>query len=158
MKFLDQATQEFVLGILGRVHDLALATLRPDGYPQATTVSFAHEGLTLYVAVGVDSQKIHNIRQDDRVSLTLTAPYAQWNQIQGLSMAGKAEVIEGQDELNRAAQCLQARFPEIKELAPDGQPPPWTGVAFIRIKPQVISILDYTKGFGHAELYAAQPA
>ena len=42
--------------------DLALATIRPDGYPQATTVSYAHEGLTIYIGVGHQSQKAANIR------------------------------------------------------------------------------------------------
>ncbi|MGZ3239946.1 MAG: pyridoxamine 5'-phosphate oxidase family protein, partial [Burkholderiaceae bacterium] len=52
--------QEFILNILDKAKDLTLATVRPDGYPQATTVSYAHDGLTIYVGVGKDSQKIAN--------------------------------------------------------------------------------------------------
>ena len=33
------------------------ATLRPDGWPQATTLGYANEGLTLYFLCGPDSQK-----------------------------------------------------------------------------------------------------
>jgi general stress protein 26 len=158
MNRLDQQARQFVLRILKDVNDMTLATLRPDGYPQATTVSFANHGLALYVGVGLDSQKSHNIRQNNRVSLTVTAPYADWNHIQGLSMAGIAEIIHDREEMDRAAQCMLKRYPQIRALGPATQSLPWDGALFIRITPQVISILDYTKGFGHAELYSAAPA
>ena len=33
-----------------------IATLRPDGWPQATTVGYVNEGLTLYFLCGLQSQ------------------------------------------------------------------------------------------------------
>jgi hypothetical protein len=35
---------------------MTIATTRPDGWPQATTVGYANEGLTLYFLCGPDSQ------------------------------------------------------------------------------------------------------
>jgi len=35
---------------------MTVATLRPDGWPQATTVGYANDGLTLYFLCGLDSQ------------------------------------------------------------------------------------------------------
>lgn len=52
---------------------MTVATLRPDGWPQATTVGYANEGLTLYFLCGPDSQKATNLARDDRVSLTCGA-------------------------------------------------------------------------------------
>jgi nitroimidazol reductase NimA-like FMN-containing flavoprotein (pyridoxamine 5'-phosphate oxidase superfamily) len=50
---------------------MTVATLRPDGWPQATTVGYVNEGLTLYFLCGLDSQKAKNLARDDRVSLTI---------------------------------------------------------------------------------------
>lgn len=153
MQHLDQQSEQFALGILQSVKDMTLATVRTDGYPQATTVSFTNDGLTLYVGVGADSQKVDNIRQNNRVSMALVAPYENWDQIQGLSMAGIATIINDRDEMEHAAQCMVSRFPQLKTLIEENQALPWAGATLVRLSPQVISILDYTKGFGHTELY-----
>lgn len=39
---------------------MTIATLRPDGWPQATTVGYVNEGLTLYFLCGLESQKAAN--------------------------------------------------------------------------------------------------
>lgn len=72
MQTLDRTHRQFILNLLAATHDLTLATVRPDGYPQATVVSYVHDGLTLYAGIGLDSQKAHNIRQNDKVSATVT--------------------------------------------------------------------------------------
>jgi hypothetical protein len=38
-------------------HTIRSAATRPDGWPQATTLGYANEGLTLYFLCGPDSQK-----------------------------------------------------------------------------------------------------
>ncbi len=43
---------------------MTIATLRPDGWPQATTVAYANEGLTIYFVCGPDSQKATNLARD----------------------------------------------------------------------------------------------
>jgi nitroimidazol reductase NimA-like FMN-containing flavoprotein (pyridoxamine 5'-phosphate oxidase superfamily) len=58
---METAHHEFVEHVLDTAPDLTLATIRPDGYPQATTVSFAHEGMLLYVGIGRNSQKAENV-------------------------------------------------------------------------------------------------
>ena len=64
-----------ILEILQACPDLAIATLRDDGFPQNTTVSFVHDGMTMYCGVGAGSQKAINMRRDPRISITMTAPY-----------------------------------------------------------------------------------
>jgi general stress protein 26 len=146
---MDMPTKQFVLDIINGARDLTLATVRPDGYPQATTVSYANDGLTIYVGVGKDSQKAHNVRNNDKVSLTINCDYDNWNQIKGLSMGAVAEVLSDPDAIRTAANCLMARFPQAAEWAQAGKA---DDIAFLRIVPQVISVLDYQKGFGHTEL------
>lgn len=154
MDHLTPAARADVLDILARQKDLTLATVRPDGYPQATTVSFAADGLTIYVGVGSDSQKILNIRHCDKVSLAVTLPYEDWQHIRGLSLAGRASVVDDGAEILHAAALMAGRFPQLREMMSEPGPQPWAGnMALLRITPEVISVLDYTRGFGHTDLY-----
>ncbi|HEY8102234.1 MAG TPA: pyridoxamine 5'-phosphate oxidase family protein [Burkholderiaceae bacterium] len=146
---MDQANKEFILNILDKAKDLTLATVRPDGYPQATTVGYAHDGLTIYIGVGKDSQKIANIRHNNKVSLTINTDYQNWNQIKGLSMGCLAEILGDSDEIRRATGCMIKRFPQVIEWLDSGQA---SEAVFLKITPQIISILNYEKGFGHTNL------
>jgi nitroimidazol reductase NimA-like FMN-containing flavoprotein (pyridoxamine 5'-phosphate oxidase superfamily) len=153
----DPARAELIQELIDQAHDLTLATVRPDGYPQATTVSYANDGMTLFVSVGLDSQKARNIQHSDKVSLTINRPYAEWNQIQGLSMAATARIVSGADELEHARECMLRKFPELRKLVGNEHRIPWNSTVFLRIAPQVVSLLDYTRGFGNAELYRIPP-
>jgi len=156
MQTLDRRHRQFILDLLGTTHDLTLATLRPDGYPQATVVSFVHDDLTLYAGIGLDSQKAHNIRQNDKVSATVTPPYADWHHIRGLSLAGRAAMVADPDENAHAADLMLFRFPQLRQLMQAGHSM-WPGAVFVRITPSVFSLLDYELGFGHTELYQVAP-
>lgn len=146
---MDQASKEFIFNIIGQAKDLTLATIRTDGYPQATTVSYASDGLTIYVGVGKESQKLDNIRHCNKVSLAINAEYHNWNQIKGLSMGGIAEILTDPDEIRKATGCMIKRFPQVIEWLDSGQA---REAVFLKITPQVISMLDYEKGFGYCRL------
>jgi len=149
---MDESTRKFVLDILDLCNDLTLATVRPDGYPQATTVSYANDGLTIYVGVGKNSQKAKNIRHCDKVSLTVDPPYADWNHIKGLSMGATARILDQPDEIRHAGACLMQRFPQMAQWAKEMDA---DDIVMLEIKPRVVSVLDYEKGFGHADLVTA---
>ena len=151
-RHMDPSFKDFLLKVVEGANDLTLATVRTDGYPQATTVSFAHDGLNLYVGIGKRSQKASNVKQNNKVSLTINLPYHDWREIQGLSMSALAEVLETGTDVELAKACLLKRFPQTAEWGETAQA---DEVAFLKITPQVISILDYTKGFGHTEQVVA---
>jgi len=81
---------------------MAIATNRPDGWPQVTTVGYISDGFMLYCFVAANSQKRANILLDARVSA--------------------------------------AAHPS-SDL-----------VSLLRLEPEIFSLLDYSKGFGHSEL------
>lgn len=146
---MKTALRQEILSILGGAEDLTVATLRADGFPQATTVSYANDGLDIYFGCAANSQKAQNMNRDNRVSLTINLPYFSWSQIRGLSLGGRAEHLADSKAIDHAAGLLSQKFPEgIAEYA-SGE---LEGVAFFRIVADVISVLDYSKGFGHAEL------
>jgi nitroimidazol reductase NimA-like FMN-containing flavoprotein (pyridoxamine 5'-phosphate oxidase superfamily) len=131
-----------------RPNDLTIATVREDGYPQATTVSYVNEGLTIYCGCAAQSQKAKNIAHSAKVSLTVNLPYASWDEIRGLSVGGKAAAITDPKEMERVRQMMLRKFPQITRYAPTDM----EQLLVFRIIPKVISVLDYRKGFGHTDL------
>jgi nitroimidazol reductase NimA-like FMN-containing flavoprotein (pyridoxamine 5'-phosphate oxidase superfamily) len=146
---MNAALRMQILDLIQANRTLTLATLREDGWPQATTVSYANAGLTLYVATGADAQKVHNIRHCAKVSLTIDNGRVEWDALQGLSMAALAQVIESASDRQHAARLLKKRFPTLADF---GDPEHQTGWALLRIEPKIVSLIDYTKGYGHTLL------
>jgi hypothetical protein len=68
---MDEAIRAKILELLGQHRLMTIATNRPDGWPQATTVGYANDGLTIYFLCGPQRQKAQNITRDNRVSLTI---------------------------------------------------------------------------------------
>ena len=68
---MDEALRSKILEVLRRHHTMTLATIRPDGYPQATTVNYIHDDLTLYFATDATSQKAGNIKLNNKVSVAI---------------------------------------------------------------------------------------
>jgi nitroimidazol reductase NimA-like FMN-containing flavoprotein (pyridoxamine 5'-phosphate oxidase superfamily) len=124
--------------------------LRPDGWPQATTVGYVNEGLTLYFLCGLDSQKAKNLARDDRLSLTIDHDTADLMTITGLSMAARAHAVDDRAEAEKVLRMLPLKYPEARPL-PMKMPSP-DEVRLFRVTPSVISVLDYSKGFGHTDL------
>lgn len=139
-----------IIDILSRCADMTIATVRPDGAPQATVVSFVHDGLLIYFGCGADSQKAENIEHERRVSITMTTPYKNWLEIQGLSIAGDASEVTTVGEKATVGKLMLSRFPQLSTM----QPPEAGALKLFRVRPTLISVLDYTQGFGHTDLVA----
>lgn len=144
--------QQKAIDILARSRDMAIATVRPDGSPQTTVVSFVHDGLLVYFGCAAESQKAENISRDPRVSITVTEPYESWMEIRGLSMAATAEEVTVPGELAEVARLMWQRFPQLSQIQPVGM----ASVKLFRARPTIVSILDYSLGFGHTDLVAVQ--
>jgi Pyridoxamine 5'-phosphate oxidase len=147
---MDEEIKKKILKLLDEHRIMTIATLRPDGWPQATTVGYVNEGLTLYFLCGLDSQKAANLARDDRVSLTIDHDPPQVMEITGLSMAAHAQAVTDPAEAGRILRILPLKYPEQVSL-PGPMPTP-EQVRIFRVTPTVISVLDYSKGFGHTDL------
>jgi len=147
---MDEVIREKILALLDRHRIMTIATLRPDGWPQATTVGYVNKGLTLYFLCGLDSQKAANLARDDRVSLTIDHDTPNLMEITGLSMAARAKAVVDRDEASEVLRMLPLKYPEQGDL-PVPMPTP-EDVRIFRLTPTVISVLDYAKGFGHTDL------
>jgi nitroimidazol reductase NimA-like FMN-containing flavoprotein (pyridoxamine 5'-phosphate oxidase superfamily) len=148
---MNDAIREKILSLLDQHRIMTIATLRPDGWPQATTVGYVNDGLTLYFLCGLDSQKAANIARDDRVSLAIDHDTSQIMEITGLSMAARAEAVTDRAEAEKVIGMIPRKYPQQTTPLPGPMPSP-DQVRIFRLSPKVISVLDYTKGFGHTEM------
>ncbi len=147
---MEHEMRSKILALLDQHRIMTVATLRQDGWPQATTVGYVNEGLTLYFLCGIDSQKAKNIARDERISLTIDHDTADLMAITGLSMAARARAVDDRAEAEKVLRMLPLKYPDAPPL-PMKMPSP-DEVRLFRVTPTVISVLDYSKGFGHTDL------
>jgi len=139
-----------IITLLDQHRIMTVSTLRPDGWPQATTVGYVNDGLVIYFLCGLNSQKAKNLAADDRISLTIDHDTPDLMAITGLSMAARAHAVTDRAEAEKILRMLPLKYPDAPPL-PIKMPSP-EDVCIFRVTPTVISVLDYTKGFGHTEL------
>jgi nitroimidazol reductase NimA-like FMN-containing flavoprotein (pyridoxamine 5'-phosphate oxidase superfamily) len=145
---MDEALRKKILDLLDHHRIMTVATNRPDGWPQATTVGYCNDGLTLYFLCSPQSQKAQNLASDNRISLTIDHDTSDPTTITGLSMAAHARATDDPAEIAKAMKLLAVKYPEYAGFPmPDPQ-----DMRIFRVTPMAISILDYTKGFGHTDL------
>jgi nitroimidazol reductase NimA-like FMN-containing flavoprotein (pyridoxamine 5'-phosphate oxidase superfamily) len=151
---MDAQLKTLIQKIIDDHRTMSLATIRPDGWPQATTVGYANDGMILYFLCGADSQKARNLADCNKVSLTIDDDTSQMFGLKGLSMAAHAAFVVDRAMESRIFRMLMSRYPEAGAMP---EPDPAT-VRYVRLTPKVISVLDYSKGFGHTDLVELTPA
>jgi nitroimidazol reductase NimA-like FMN-containing flavoprotein (pyridoxamine 5'-phosphate oxidase superfamily) len=147
---MDDEIRRKILKLLDEHRIMTVATLRADGWPQATTVGYVNEGLTLWFLCGLESQKAKNLARDNRLSLTIDHDTADIMAITGLSMAAHAQAVTDRAEAEKVLRMLPLKYPDAPP-SPMKMPTP-DEVRLFRVTPVVISVLDYTKGFAHTDL------
>ena len=138
---------------------MAIATNRPDGWPHATLVGYVNDGFLLYSFIAGNSQKYTNVLRDPRVSIAIGSDATEPLEITGLSLAGKASVVTDPGEFEYVSRLRLRRYPEyatsppvLDETQRTSPPPAADGIVLLRITSEIISVLDYSKGFGHSDL------
>ena len=141
------------VSILDQNRLMAISTIRPDGWPQCTMVSYANEDILIYFVISRQSQKFANIEKDDRVSIVVGSDFHDPSRISALSIAARASEVRDPQQRKRAVGLLLDRHPGLKRL----EPPAPDHSAVMRANPEIITILDYSKGFGHSDLLTVGP-
>src|SRR6516164_3817732 len=136
---VNEEIRRKILKLLDQHRIMTVATLRSDGWPQATTVGYANDGLTLYFLCGLDSQKAVNLAKDNRLSLTIDHDTPQVMEITGLSMAARAVPVTEATEGEKALRLLMDKYPEQTSLP--FPMPKFAEVRIFRVTPAVISVL-----------------
>ena len=145
--------KEKAIAILDENRLMAISTVRPDGWPQCTLVGYANDGILIYFIVSRQSQKLANIEKDDRVSLVVGHDFHDPSTIKALSIAAHASEVRDAKQRKQAVDMLLQRHPGLRRL----EPPDPSHSAVMRAYPEIITILDYSKGFGHADVLTVSP-
>ena len=141
-----------ILSLLEAHRIMTIATLRPDGWPQATTVGYVNEGLVLWFLCGLESQKARNLAHDNRVSITIDHDTPDLMAITGLSMAARAHRVSDGAEAEKVIGMLPLKYPDAPPSTAQMKMPTPEDVALFRLVPEIVSVLDYTQGFAHTDL------
>jgi general stress protein 26 len=136
-----EALGKRTLQILAENRIMAVATLRPDGWPQATMVGYAHDGLVLYFAIGRDSQKLANMAHDPRVSIAIGHHEPGETGPRGLSLAATVSEVTDATAVQRLNALIQERYPEQALFTPPG-----ASIALMKALPVMISLIDPAGG------------
>lgn len=139
--------EEPAISILDANRIMTIATVRPDGWPQATMVGYANQGFRVYFLIYRASQKFRNIAQNDRVAITVAHEPAQLRDVQAVYAGCTVHEVTDLAERRRAWELMAKRHPNLTDLAPaeNGE------VAIMAADCKHISVLDYTQGLGHTE-------
>ena len=142
------------IAILDKFRVLAISTVRPDGWPQATMVSFANDGLLIYFIISRTSQKFANIQKDDRISMVVGCDCDDPKEIKALSIAAQASEVRDPGQREHAIDLVLQRHPALARLP---RPEP-SKSAVMRAFCRIITIIDYSKGFGHTDVISIGPS
>ena len=146
----DAALRSKILELLAENRIMSIATVRPDGWPQATTVGYINQGLDVYFLIARESQKLANIQRESRVSIAIARDGP--DHIRGLSMAAYATEVTDYGEIRRINDLVFARYPEQAVFAPRE-----TSCALMRAAPTIVSLIDHSKGPGEPILVEVGP-
>lgn len=135
------------IAILDAHRTMAIATLHPDGWPQNTIVGYANDGLLVYFLVSCGSQKLANIRHDDRVALAIGEEPRDFHQLKAVYAGASASEVTDPAQREDAWRLLTQRHPNLA----DYELPDRSEAAVMRAMCRHISILDFTKGLGHSD-------
>ncbi len=150
MVVMDDEDRTAILDVLEKCDTMVLATVREDGFPQATTVNFVHDGLSIYFYCDAKTQKVRNLRKNPKVSAAIGDSAPDWNTVRGVSLGGWARRTTDPEEMDMAMTLSIAKYPQMVKLVPEDFQEPLC----FRIDAVAFSILDYTQGFGHSRLVA----
>lgn len=133
--------------ILDAHRTMAIATVRPDGWPQTTIVGYANAGLLLYFLISRSSQKFANIQNDDRVSVAIGEEPREFSELKAVYAGANASEVTDARQREDAWRLLVQRHPNLA----DYELPERSEAAMMRAACKYVSILDFTKGRGHTD-------
>jgi nitroimidazol reductase NimA-like FMN-containing flavoprotein (pyridoxamine 5'-phosphate oxidase superfamily) len=141
--------EDRVVEILNANRIMTVATVRPDGWPQATIVGYANDGLRLYFLIYRSSQKFENIERDNRIAVTVGSEPPTLEGIKAVYAGCTASEVTDLAERSGAWALLAERHRNLTDLAPPGTDAVATMIAECRY----VSVLDYSRGLGHVDSF-----
>jgi PPOX class probable F420-dependent enzyme len=101
---------EEVRAFLAECRDLQVASLNADGSPHLVTMWYALDGDgRVCFWTYAKSQKVVNLRRDPRLAV-LVAVGDRYEELRGVSINGRAEIIDDPAEVRRVGEAVYERY------------------------------------------------
>jgi len=146
--------EQTILRYLGKHYSGTLSTVREDGTPQASGITFVNDGLVLYFGMDPESQKKRNVDRNPNVGMAIFKDYHRFDKTRAVHLAGRCEVTTDEAELATVALRFTEKFPKLAEYTGMFEWVERVGpVPMYKITPKVIAYMDYPRfGFNRAEI------
>jgi general stress protein 26 len=113
-QFQFQEVENAIIDLLAEQELGVLATVRADGSPSASLMSFAGDGLTVYCHAFGSPRKLQDLRRDPRVAYTLAnLPDTERSgnlDVRMIQMSGDAVFVDDPAEIDRAVAICAKQF------------------------------------------------
>ncbi len=125
---------------------LTLATVGPDGLPQAAPLFYASDAhLNLIFLSSPDSRHSRNLAHNPAAAAAIYDEVWEWRAIRGVQLEGRVERLEGEARAEALA-LYRAKYPFIAELGQQVEES-----MLYRLRPRWLRIIDNSLYFGWRE-------
>jgi hypothetical protein len=153
--FMDRRElEETIADYLTHHYGGTLSTVREDGTPQASGISYVSDGLLLYFGMDPHSQKKENVDRNPNIGMAIFKDYYNLEKIKAVHLAGRCEVTNDQEEITRIGILFTQKFPALGEFTGMAEWAERVGpIPFYKITPKLFAYMDYQKfGFNQYEV------
>jgi PPOX class probable F420-dependent enzyme len=141
IKMNDEEIREFLAA--GR--DLQVASINADGTPHLVTMWYAMRDGEVAFWTYAKSQKVVNLRRDPRLSV-LVASGEVYEQLKGVSIVGRAEVVDDSEEVLGYGEAVYERYwGPLNDTVLEGVKAMSAKRVVILVKPEKILSWDHSK-------------
>jgi nitroimidazol reductase NimA-like FMN-containing flavoprotein (pyridoxamine 5'-phosphate oxidase superfamily) len=125
-----------------KTHNICTIAVSDSNMPSAHTVYYISHRFHIYFASAPDSQKIHILRSNPRISLTVDEDCQNWRKIRGIQLFGRA-LLTDERKSPALQEAFLEKFPHISDVG--GIPPHHV---FVEVIPEKIYYMDFSHQFG----------
>jgi PPOX class probable F420-dependent enzyme len=139
-------TDEEAQAFLEAGRDLQVASINPDGTPHLVTMWYAVLDGEPAFWTYAKSQKIVNLRRDPRLTV-LVATGERYEELRGVSIAGRAELVDDRHAVQRYGETVYQRYwgPINDDAVREGVRAMGAKRVVVVVKPEKIVSWDHSK-------------
>jgi PPOX class probable F420-dependent enzyme len=125
--------------------DLQVASINADGTPHLVTMWYVVRDGEIAFWTYAKSQKVVNLRRDPRLTV-LVAAGEVYEQLKGVSISGRAELVEDPDGVMRYGEAVYERYwGPLNDTAREGVRAMGAKRVVIVVKPERVMSWDHSK-------------
>jgi PPOX class probable F420-dependent enzyme len=139
-------TDDEIQAFLAEGRDLQVASLNADGTPHLVTMWYAVRDGEVAFWTYAKSQKIVNLRRDPRIAV-LVATGDKYEELKGVSINGRAELVEARDEVIKYGEAVYERYwgPLDNDAVREGVRAMGAKRVVVVVNPEKVTTWDHSK-------------